>query len=135
MESIVLICTIIGGIAGLIAIISYRKDHIDKPKEELEFLKIQFMSTRSLSISVSNQLDEYCKKFNAHNELIFPGVTVEKYISLLKESQETNLSENILHEALKLSLTAPIIASMTKSLENQFNELLKLGGWVKAKMA
>jgi|SRR5690606_11279109 len=134
MESIVLICTIIGGIAGLIPIISYRKDHIDKPKEELEFLKIQFMNTRSLSISVSNQLDEYCKKYNTY-ELIFPGVTIEKYILLLKESQESNLSENLLNDTLKLSLIAPIIASMTKSLENQFNELLKLDGWVKAKMA
>jgi|SRR5690606_12454794 len=135
MESIVLICTIIGGIAGLIAIISYRKDHIDKPKEELEFLKIQFRSTRSLSISVTNQLEEYCKKFDAYDELIFPEITLGKYITLLKQSQDSNLSKNHLDETFNLSLSTTVIASMTKSLENQFNELLKLDGWVKAKMA
>ena len=135
MEGIVLICTIIGSIAGLIAIISYKKDHINKPKEELEFLKIQFMSTRSLSISVTNQLEEYCKKFDAYDELIFPEITIGKHITMLKQSQDSNLSENHLNETFNLPLSTPMIASMTKSLEGQFNELLKLDGWVKAKMA
>ena len=134
MESIVLLCTILGGFAACVAIITYRKDHIIKPKEELEFLKIQFMSNRSLSISVTDQLEKYCQDKNAYEELIFPEITIKKYIELLKQSQFTNLSLEILEEAIKLSPTSPMIHSMTKSLEQQFNELQKVDDWIKSKL-
>lgn len=134
MESLVLICTILGGFAACVAIITYRKDHITKPKEELEFLKVQFLSNRSLSISVTDQLEKYCQDKDAYEELILPDTTIKKYIELLKHSQSTNLSVEILEEAIELSPTSPMIQSMTKSLEQQFNELQKIDGWIKTKL-
>lgn len=134
MESLVLICTILGGFAACVAIIAYRKDHIIKPKEELEFLKVQFMSNRSLSISVTDQLEKYGQEKNAYEELMFPDITIKKYIELLKQSQLTNLSLELLDETVKLSPTSPMIQSMTKSLEQQFNELQKIDGWIKSKL-
>lgn len=134
MDNIIIICTVIGGIAGIIAIMSYRKDHIVKPKEELELLQVQFMSTRSLSISVSNRLEEYGKKFDAFDELIFPGITIEKYIRMLKHSQTTNLAIETFNKAIEAPAPSLAIQSMTKSLEKQFNELMKIDGWIESKL-
>ena len=134
METAVFVFGIIGVIASLYASWDSRKEHVDKPKEEKDFLIVQFMSTRSLSISVSEQLNEYARKHNAYDQFILPDTTIATYLKLLRQSQETNLSEETLENALKLPLTSPIIQSMTKSLENQFNGLLQIDGWVKAKM-
>ncbi len=134
MESVIIICTVLGGIASIITFLSYRNDHNRKPKELKEFMILQFKSTRTLSISVSNQLEDYCRKYNASNNFILPDTTIEKYISLLKHSQETNLSEKILAEVLSVHLTEPVINSMIKSLDNQFNDLLKIETWIKMKM-
>lgn len=134
MNSVIIICTLLGGIASIITFLSYRNDHNKKPKELKDFMILQFRSTRTLSISVSNQLEDYCKRHNASNDFILPEITIKKYISLLKHSQETNLSEQTLNDALLLPLTEPIINSMTKSLEDQFNDLLKIENWVKMRM-
>lgn len=134
MEPFLLICTILGAIASVVAILAYRNDHAKKPKEEKEFLILQFNSTRSLSLSVTEKLENYCKKYNAFNDPMFEGTTFGQYILMLKKSQEKNLSKEILDTMLSLSPTKPMIDSMVKSLEKQFNELLKIDTWLDNKL-
>lgn len=133
METALFIFGLISVIASLYAISAYRKEHVEKPEEEKQFLKIQFMSTRNLSLSVTKQLEEYAARNNAYNQFIIPQTTIATYLKLLKQSQETNLSEKLLHDTMKLPLTSLVIQSMAKSLENQFNDLLAIEGWVKSK--
>lgn len=134
MEPFLLICTVLGAVASVVAILAYRNDHAKKPNEEKEFLILQFNSTRSLSLSVTEKLENYCKKYNAFNDLMFEGTTFGEYILMLKNSQKKNLSKEILDTMLSLSPTKPVIDSMVKSLENQFNELLKIDTWLDSKL-
>jgi hypothetical protein len=97
-------------------------------------LILQFNSTRSLSLSVTEKLENYCKKYNAFNNPMFEGTAFGQYILLLKKSQETNLSKEILDKMLSLSPTKPMIDSMVKSLDKQFNELLKIDTWLDSKL-
>lgn len=87
MGTIVFIITIIGGIAGIYTILDYNKNHIEKPNEEKENLRLQFMMTRNLSIELKNGLSSYAKERNAYDEILFPGATIADYIKLLEESQ------------------------------------------------
>jgi len=134
MESFTIICSILGAIASIIAILTFRNDHSKKPNEEREFFVAQFQSTRSLSLSVSKKMEEYCKKNNAYDKFIFEDITFSQYIKLLKHSQESDLSEDLLKKTIELPLTTPMINSMVKSLENQFNELLKVDSWINGKI-
>jgi len=134
MEPFLLISTVLGAVASVVAILAYRNDHAKKPKEGKEFLILQFNSTRSLSLSVTEKLENYCKKYNAFNEPMFEGTTFGQYILMLKKSQEKNLSKELLDTMLSLSPTKPMIDSMVKSLENQFNELLKIDTWLDSKL-
>lgn len=134
MEPFLLISTVLGAVASVVAILAFRNDHSKKPKEEKEFLILQFNSTRSLSLSVTEKLENYCKKYNAFNDPMFEGTTFRQYILLLKKSQETNLSKEILDKMLSLSPTKPMIDSMVKSLDNQFNDLLKIDTWLDSKL-
>ncbi|WP_313372569.1 hypothetical protein, partial [Sphingobacterium multivorum] len=59
MEPFLLVCTILGAIASVVAILAYRNDHAKKPKEEKEFLILQFNSTRSLSFAYSGDVDPF----------------------------------------------------------------------------
>lgn len=134
MEPFSIICTVLGAVASVVAIVAFTNDHSKKPKEEREFLILQFNSTRSLSLSVTEKLENYCKKYNAFNDPIFEGTTFKHYILLLKKSQGTNLSKEILGNMLSISLTKPMIDSMIKSLDNQFNDLLKIDTWLDSKL-
>ncbi|WP_367331398.1 hypothetical protein [Sphingobacterium multivorum] len=134
MEPFLLVCTILGAIASAVAILAFRNDHAKKRKEEKEFLILQFSSTRRLSLSVTEKLENYCKKYNAFNDPMFEGTTFGEYILMLKNSQKKNLSKQILDTMFSLSPTKPMIDSMVKSLENQFNELLKIDTWLDSKL-
>lgn len=134
MDTITVICTLLGGIASILAILAFRNDHSKRPNEEHEFLIVQFRSTRSLSLSVSEKIEEYCKKNNAYEKLMFENVTFKQYLKLLEYSQENDLSEDLLKKTIKLPLTSPMINSMVKSLENQFNDLLKIENLIKSQL-
>lgn len=134
IETITFFGVLIGIIASIAAISAYKMEHVSKPNEELQFLMIKFMSTRRLSLSVTEQLEKYAKYNNAYQQHILPDTTIATYIKLLKQSQSTNLSEKLLEDTMKLPLTSPLIQSMVNSLENQFNDLLKIEGWIKSKM-
>ncbi|APU98525.1 MULTISPECIES: hypothetical protein [Sphingobacterium] len=134
MESFTIICSILGAIASIITILTFRNDHSKKPNEEREFFIAQFQSTRSLSLSVLKKMEEYCKKNNAYDKFIFEDITFSQYIKLLKHSQESDLSEDLLKKTIEFPLTTPMINSMVKSLENQFNELLKVDSWINGKI-
>ncbi len=79
-------------------------------------------------------MEEYCKKNNAYDKFIFEDITFSQYIKLLKHSQESDLSEDLLKKTIEFPLTTPMINSMVKSLENQFNELLKVDSWINGKI-
>lgn len=134
METIIFIITVIGGIAGIYTIMDYRKNHVEKPNEEKEHLRLQFNITRELSIDVKNRLIEYADKFYTYDEVLFPGVTIKQYIALLEDSQNTNLSQSLIDDTINLPLTSSIIQSMVQSLQEQYNSLLVIQGLMKAKM-
>ncbi|WP_304063406.1 hypothetical protein [Pedobacter glucosidilyticus] len=134
MSLITILITVIGGIASILAIIDYKKKHIDTPREELHYLKVQFMATRTLSISLAKKLEQYANKCNAWDEKAMLNTTIANYIQLLKNSQETNLSIKLLETTLKSPLTGKIIQSMVQSLEEQFKDLQKIDSWLQARM-
>lgn len=115
------------GIFGLIiAIATFWYSFKRKPKEELQFLKLQFRSTQKLLKDLQIELEDFINK-NLCSELeMFPNISFSCYLSEMKSSSKENLSEELYDKIDEMELTKPIIKSMTKSLENQFNELQKI---------
>lgn len=124
---------LIGLLALIIAILTFKFSFFRKPKEELEHLKIQFRTTQNLSIKVQKELAIYITKNNASNEVLFGNVTCSVYLTKMKESFEKNLSDKLFNNLDELKLTKSIILSMTKSLEEQFNALLQVQTFLELK--
>lgn len=127
---------IIGVLGLLIAWFTYQKTFLDKPKEEIEHLIIQFRATQSTSLKVRNQLIELVNSQNIGENEIFSGVTFNTYIKLMTETYDKNLSDELLENTLKLNPSKAILKSMTNSLEKQLAELIQtenmIYAWVNA---
>ncbi|MCG6189265.1 hypothetical protein [Maribellus maritimus] len=124
---------LIGLVALIVAILTFKFSFFRKPKDELEHLKIQFKATQNLSNKIQNELTIYISKNNASNEIIFGDITCSRYLSKMKESSEKNLSDKLFDNFDELKLTKPTILSMTKSLEEQFNALLQVQTFIELK--
>jgi hypothetical protein len=118
--------TIIGIISALIAIFAIKLQFFSKPREEFEHLRVQFKATQRLSLEVQIELEELITKNNAWESEIFPGIKYGAYLDEMKQSFNKNLSDSVYSNLETLNLTKSTIASMTKSLEDQFGALSQM---------
>ena len=114
---------IIGIIGLMIAILTFWFSFCRKPKEELEHLKVLFKSTQKISQDLQIELDNYINETESWDLDMFPNISFSSYLTEMKNSYKENLSDELYNKLNTLELTKPIIVSMTKSLENQFNTL------------
>lgn len=115
------------GILGLlIAWFTYKKTFLDKPKEEIEHLIIQFRSTQATSMKVRNDLISISKKHSLGSSELFPGISIDAYVRLMDESYQKNLSDDRLSKTIELNPSKPILESMINSLERQHTELINM---------
>ena len=71
---------IIGILALIIAILTFKFSFFKKPTKELELLKVQFRATQKLSKEVEQNLILHIRDNNASNEILFGDITCEKYL-------------------------------------------------------
>lgn len=112
--------------ALIIAWLTFTKTFYAEPTEEKENFLALFLATQKLSKEVSNIMTEYAIKRNALDIELYQGITYKSYIEGLKESQETNLSDNLYQKVKTSKYTKSTIATMQKSLEAQFEDLQKM---------
>lgn len=120
-------------ILGLyIAWSTYRKTYFSKPIEEKENLLALFRTAQALSLQLQSELLRYATDNDKMQSLIFEGISFEKYISTMKASYASNLSDQLYGELTRMDLSKSNIASMTKSIENQIEALNILQSNLKA---
>lgn len=117
--------TIIGAV---IAILTFWLTFFRKPdtKEEIQALTVSFMSNQALSQRVITDLYKLANEANGWQAEFSPGVTYRVAYEMLVTNHEKTLSDRSLENIKTLTLTKPLIASMQKSLDNQFIELQKI---------
>lgn len=124
------------GILGLlIAWFTYQKTFLDKPKEEIEHLKIQFLATQTTSMKVRNDLIRLSQEYGMGSSELFRGMTIDNYIRLMTETYEKNLSDELLDKMLILKPSRSLLRSMISSLEKQHSELITLETMVNSQMS
>ncbi len=116
----------IGFIGIILTVFIIKKTFYSKPNEEFEHLIVLFKSAQKLSLEVQKELEELITKNNAWDNEIFPGIKYGSYLEEMKLSFKKNLSNDLFAKLKELSLTKSNIASMTKSLENQFEALSQM---------
>jgi len=116
----------IGILTLLVAIFTLKLQFFSKPKEELEYLQIQFKATQKLSLQVQNELEQFIFEYCAGENEIFPGVRYKDYLAKMKESFKENLSDEVYNRVISLKLSKSNINSMAKSLETQFTALSQI---------
>ncbi|MCD0490590.1 hypothetical protein LPB86_20295 [Pedobacter sp. MC2016-14] len=115
------------GILGLlIAWFTYKKTFLDKPKEEIEHLTIQFKATQATSMKVRNNLIKLSTEYGLGSSELFSGMTIDHYIKLMTDSYEKSLNDKLLTEMLALKPSKSMLRSMISSLEKQHAELMTL---------
>lgn len=124
---------VIGIVAVVIAILTFKYSFFRKPKEELNNLKILFRATQNLSKEVQQNLTLYIKDNNASYEILFGDITCIKYLNIMKEAYDKYLADELLNELDSLKLTRPNIASLSQSLEKQFQALQEVRGFLELK--
>ncbi|QNN44490.1 hypothetical protein [Pedobacter roseus] len=123
------------GILGLlIAWFTYQKTFLDKPKEEIEHFTIQFRATQTTSVKVRNDLTKLSKEYGMGSSELFPGTTIDRYIILMTDSYEKNLSDELLTKILETKPSRSLLKSMTSSLEKQLAELITLETGINAQL-
>jgi hypothetical protein len=117
--------TIIGTV---IAILTFWLTFFRKPdtKEEMEALTVSFMSNQTLSQRIITDLYNLANEANGWQAEFSPGVTYQVAYEMLVTNHENTLSDRSLENIKTLKLTTSLIASMQKSLDNQFIELQKI---------
>ena len=126
MNIVVFICTILGAIAAIYGIMAYRKDHIEKPKEQKNALEVKFFMNQRLATGIRENLIQYAKQNNAYDLQFFQGVTFSSYINLLTKTLSYDLSDETFEKIKKEKLTEPIINSMSESLDEQCKNFLQV---------
>ena len=125
----------IGLLGLLIAWFTYQKTFLDKPKEEIEHLSVQFRATQITSLKVRNELIKLSRDFNMGPRELFQGMTIDQYIRLMTESYEKNLSDGLLTKMLELKPSRSMLRSMISSLEKQHAELITLETGINAQLS
>lgn len=117
---------VIGFIGIILTVFIIKKIFYSKPNEEFKHLQVQFKSTQRLSLEVQKELEELIIKNNAWESEIFPGIKYGSYLEEMKQSFKNNLSNDVFANLKEINLTKSNIASMTKSLEDQFGALSQM---------
>jgi UDP-N-acetyl-D-mannosaminuronate dehydrogenase len=117
---------IIGVLGLIIAWITYVKTFHSKPNEEKESFLALFRVTQSLSKELSVIMTNYANKKNAWNSQLYEGITYKSFIEALKESQSTNLSNELFEKLKATDFTKSNIALMQQSLQAQHDDLQKM---------
>ena len=119
------IFTIIGTI---ITILTFWLTFFRKPetKEEMEALTVTFMSNQTLSQRIITDMHTLANEANGWQAEFSNGLTYQVAYEMLVANHEKTLSDRALENIKTLKLTKSLIASMQKSLDNQFIELQKL---------
>ena len=124
------------GILGLlIAWFTYQKTFLDKPKEEMEHLKIQFRATQATSMKVRTDLIRLPQVHGMGSTDLFAGITIDNYISLMKQTYEQNLSDGLLESVITSKPPRSLLKSVTSSLEKQHAELITLETMVNSSLS
>jgi len=126
--------TTIGILGLLIAWFTYQKTFLDKPKEEIEHFTIQFRATQTTSVKVRNDLTKLSKEYGIGFSELFPGMIIDRYIILMTDSYEKNLSDELLTKILETKPSRSLLKSMTSSLEKQLAELITLETGINAQL-
>jgi CRISPR/Cas system CMR-associated protein Cmr5 small subunit len=127
------------GLAGLlIAIAAFIKSHKPQeivfpvPREEMHGLKMQFIINQKLSIEIQDLLKSYIESSQCSDELFYQNLTFSKYLDFLKNKHVESLSETVYEKTLSERIyTRPVIENMSKSLENQYNNLMLVKNQIK----
>lgn len=123
MDTILTICGIIGGIAGIYGVAAYFKDHVKKPSDHKLTLAAQFKVNQNLALEIRESLIQYSLKHDALNYDLFKGVTFGAYISLLTKTLDNDLNDKALSRLLETELPDGAFESMASSLNTQFTNL------------
>ncbi|TWR30410.1 hypothetical protein FPZ43_05570 [Mucilaginibacter pallidiroseus] len=118
--------TIIGLAGLLIAWLTYKKTYLDKPNEEIEHFVTQFKATQGMSVKVRQMLKQYADENKAYSLEIFNGITIQSYLIMMNDSFEKNLHDDLLKKTIQLNPSKIMLASMTKSLEEQLKALTQV---------
>lgn len=125
----------IGILCLLIAWFTYQKTFLDKPKEEIEHLKIQFRATQATSMKVRTDLIRLSQVYGMGSREFIAGITIDNYISLMKQTYEKNLSDEVLENVITSKPSRSLLKSMISSLEKQHAELITLETMVSSSLS
>lgn len=120
---------VIGIISVIIAFLTYQKTFHSKPPEpieEKENLFINYKLAQNLSLQVQKLIEEHINKNNAGQLEMFPNITFQKYLDIMKSEYEKCLSDKLYEDLKKLPLTKSAIETMMKSLNEQSNALTQI---------
>ncbi|MRX69009.1 hypothetical protein SAMN06265349_104309 [Flavobacterium resistens] len=104
-----------------------------EPNEEMEELKISFKMNQKISLEIQDLLKKHIEGNKCPDELFFQKMTFTKYLQFLKDNYNECLSDEVYERTLSRSIyTRPVIASMSNSLQNQFQNLMLVKNYIKA---
>ncbi|MDM1073638.1 hypothetical protein HX001_14205 [Empedobacter brevis] len=104
---------------------SYSKEYgDDKRKELIDKLNYDLFVTRALSSVCSNMIEKLIKDYDLGDAIFIDAFSYNQYHNALIHSQETNLKEDIVSNAL--DLPNHIIIEMIENVNKQQNELKQI---------
>ncbi len=98
MEITIFIITILGFI---IAYLTFKKDHIDKPNENANSLSKKYQFADRSTKELIKELEEYALDNNVMDEHFMQGLTFGQGITFLKSADEKLFSEDISQDFIK----------------------------------
>ena len=130
MDTITVICTVLGGISAIYAIITYYRQFASKDKELKEAITIKFKTNQALAIEIRDSLLAYITSTNTPDALFVQGYTFQRYLKFLEETLAVSLSDQLLQKVRKERLPEAILQSMSQSLDDQFKNLSMVKNYI-----
>lgn len=130
---------IIGGVGLIIAIATFIQSQkpqeikFIEPKEEMDSLRVNFMTNQKMSLEIQELLEKYIEENRCSDELFFQNLTFSKYLEFIKSNYEECLSEKVYNRTLlNETYTRAIIENMSNSLQKQFDNLMLTKNYIKS---
>lgn len=103
-----------------------------EPNEEMESLKVSFKVNQKISLEIQDLLGKYIENNQCSDELFFNQMTFSNYLQFVKDDYKECLSDEVYERTISKDIyTRPIIASMSNSLQNQFQNLMLVKNYIK----
>lgn len=103
-----------------------------EPNEEMESLKISFKVNQKISLEIQDLLEKYIESNGCSDELFFQKMTFSDYLQFIKDNYDECLSDEIYEKTMSKEIyTRSIIASMSNSLQSQFQNLMMIKNFIK----